>query len=343
MVNSVPTAKTYPTRFNTREAKVIDTALNGTGSITNKTLGITNTFTMHDTITTIVDGAAVTKVLGFDVSGMTAAKTFTFTPVSNVNSIFKVNFTGSTTGKYLSLAAAVTDDRIITFPDATGTVDLIGSAQTISAIKTFTVRPSLDNNVGLQFKELDANGENFVFVKAPDDCLNADKTVILPNHTCTMPAADGTSGQMMQTNGSGVWSFATVAYKLKTFTVDHAAITLGTPLLVGTAIPAGSIVVAGGVQITEAFTGSIDGTATMKFGLEDADNDLMTAAAVVGAPWSATGMKTFTGTEGAALAINTPATGWYVQTVGKQLNVTTVANNDVTLTAGTAIVHILYI
>jgi hypothetical protein len=44
------------------------------------------------------------------------------------------------------------------------------------------------------------NGSNYVALKAPD--------TIASNLTLTLPSADGTSGQVLQTNGSGVLSFA---------------------------------------------------------------------------------------------------------------------------------------
>jgi hypothetical protein len=47
------------------------------------------------------------------------------------------------------------------------------------------------------------NGSNYVALKAPD--------TIASNLTLTLPSADGTSGQVLQTNGSGVLSFAGVS------------------------------------------------------------------------------------------------------------------------------------
>jgi hypothetical protein len=44
------------------------------------------------------------------------------------------------------------------------------------------------------------NGSNYVALKAPN--------TIASNLTLTLPSADGTSGQVLQTNGSGVLSFA---------------------------------------------------------------------------------------------------------------------------------------
>ena len=47
------------------------------------------------------------------------------------------------------------------------------------------------------------NGSNYVALKAPD--------TIASNLTLTLPSADGSSGQVLQTNGSGVLSFSSVS------------------------------------------------------------------------------------------------------------------------------------
>ena len=72
------------------------------------------------------------------------------------------------------------------------------------------------------------NGTNYVGLQAPAS--------IASNVTFTLPNADGTSGQFLQTNGSGGLSFATVS----------AGLTLGTPISTGsgataeiTGIPSG--------------------------------------------------------------------------------------------------------
>jgi len=48
------------------------------------------------------------------------------------------------------------------------------------------------------------NGSNYVALKAPD--------TLASDVTFTLPSADGTSGQALQTNGSGALSFADVGY-----------------------------------------------------------------------------------------------------------------------------------
>jgi hypothetical protein len=70
----------------------------------------------------------------------------------------------------------------------TGALDVLGNSTAGSNIKLY---------------EDTDNGTNYVAFKAPD--------TIASNVTWTLPAADGTSAQVLQTNGSGVLSFATVS------------------------------------------------------------------------------------------------------------------------------------
>jgi hypothetical protein len=79
---------------------------------------------------------------------------------------------------------------------ATGTVlTLTDSANTT------TVNLILDNQKEIRFRETTANGTNYVALKAPAS-VSADLTF-------TLPATDGTNGQVLTTNGSGVLSFTT--------------------------------------------------------------------------------------------------------------------------------------
>ena len=80
---------------------------------------------------------------------------------------------------------------------ATGTVLTLSDT-----VNTTTVNLIIDNQKEIRFRETTANGTNYIGLKAPAS-VSADLTF-------TLPATDGTSGQVLQTNGSGVLSFATV-------------------------------------------------------------------------------------------------------------------------------------
>jgi hypothetical protein len=81
---------------------------------------------------------------------------------------------------------------------ATGTVLTLSDSA-----NTTTVNLILDNQKEIRFRETTANGTNYVALKAPAS-VSADLTF-------TLPATDGTTGQVLTTNGSGVLSFATPA------------------------------------------------------------------------------------------------------------------------------------
>ena len=84
---------------------------------------------------------------------------------------------------------------------ATGTVLTLSDS-----VNTTTVNLIIDNQKEIRFRETTANGTNYVALKAPAS-LSADVTF-------TLPSADGTSGQALITNGSGVLSFTTLSTTL---------------------------------------------------------------------------------------------------------------------------------
>jgi len=67
----------------------------------------------------------------------------------------------------------------------------------------FTVTGDNVSGASIRLPEDTDNGSNYVALKAPDN--------LAANLTLTLPSADGTSGQVLQTNGSGVLSFAGVS------------------------------------------------------------------------------------------------------------------------------------
>jgi len=91
------------------------------------------------------------------------------------------------------------------------TVSIIGLSTTATgtvltltdSASTSTVNLIIDNQKEIRFRETTANGTNYVALKAPAS-VSADLTF-------TLPATDGTNGQVLSTNGSGVLSFITPA------------------------------------------------------------------------------------------------------------------------------------
>jgi hypothetical protein len=85
---------------------------------------------------------------------------------------------------------------------ATGTVLTL-----TDSVSTSTVNLIIDNQKEIRFRETTANGTNYVALKAPAS-LGSDVTF-------TLPSADGTANQVLQTDGSGVLSFATASTGLE--------------------------------------------------------------------------------------------------------------------------------
>jgi hypothetical protein len=84
---------------------------------------------------------------------------------------------------------------------ATGTVLTLSDTATTS-----TVNLIIDNDKEIRFREATANGTNYVSLSAP--------TTLASDVSFTLPSADGTNGQALITNGSGVLSFTTLSTTL---------------------------------------------------------------------------------------------------------------------------------
>ena len=104
--------------------------------------------------------------------------------------------------------ASLSADKIWVLPSADGTAgqflktDGAGnlSFDSLSFSTPLAVIGNATAGSEIRLPEDTDNGSNYVALKAPDT-LSADLTL-------TLPSADGTSGQVLQTNGSGVLSFA---------------------------------------------------------------------------------------------------------------------------------------
>lgn len=109
---------------------------------------------------------------------------------------------GDTTGQLVfqtngtTTALTLGTDQSATFA---GNVVINGS---VSAPSPFTVAGNSTAGAEIRLPEDTDNGSNYVALKAPN--------TLASNLTLTLPTADGTNGQVLQTNGSGQLAFATV-------------------------------------------------------------------------------------------------------------------------------------
>jgi len=107
--------------------------------------------------------------------------------------------------------ASLSADKIWVLPSADGTAgqflktDGAGnlSFDSLSFATPLAVIGNATAGSEIRLPEDTDNGSNYVAIKAPD--------TLASNLTLTLPSADGTSGQVLQTNGSGVLSFNTIS------------------------------------------------------------------------------------------------------------------------------------
>ena len=161
-------------------------------------------------------------------------------PASSTDNAF-TRFDG-TTGKLIqnSTGATLSDTGGATF---TGSVDVAGTSTAGSNIKLY---------------EDTDNGTNYVAFKAPD--------TIASNVTWTLPSADGTSSQVLSTNGSGTLSWATASGSSQwTTSGSNIYYTTGN-VGIGTATP--TFATGGGLQVKDASFASVRVTGGSNTGLD---------------------------------------------------------------------------
>jgi hypothetical protein len=133
-VNTIPTAKDYPTRFNKREAKVLESALQASGTLKNKTIDSTNTISAGVAVaspvltTPTVNGSVVNVATGSMTAAQVIGATTAFDLVAapgagKINIVKRIEF-------FLDYAAAFTsgDDFSVQYETTAAAVATIDKA-----------------------------------------------------------------------------------------------------------------------------------------------------------------------------------------------------------------------
>ena len=150
------------------------------------------------------------KLLIRSTSGSSAAASATFFEVGNLDEAnlgLLLKSGGTMTGQLLADDASGAGSPALSFDGDTDTGMFRSGANIIGFSTSGTTRVSisdagLDMTNALPIRFQDSSGAPFVALKAPASVSN--------NVTFTLPGADGTNGQFLQTNGSGALSFTTV-------------------------------------------------------------------------------------------------------------------------------------
>ena len=103
----------------------------------------------------------------------------------------------------LSDSTSTTSSVLAATPTAVKAAYDLADAALPKAGGTLTGNVILDNQVDARFREATANGTNYVGFQAP--------AAVAADVLWTLPATDGTSAQVLSTNGSGTLSWATAA------------------------------------------------------------------------------------------------------------------------------------
>jgi hypothetical protein len=169
----------------TASAAVATDASKNLVSVTNTGTG-NNVLATSPTLTTPDVGAATATSI--NKVAITAPATSATLTIAN----------GKTLTANNSLTLAGTDSTTMTFPSTSASIARTDAAQTFTGDQTIAGNVTLNAQADLRFADSDSS--NWVALQGP--------ATISSNVTWTLPAADGSNGQVLSTNGSGTlaWS-----------------------------------------------------------------------------------------------------------------------------------------
>ena len=170
--------------------------LAGAGDVTGPASSTDNAVARFDGTTgKIIQDSAVTIA---DTSGDITGGKYNGLTVSTTTGTFTLT-NGKTFAVQNTVTLAGTDSTTMTFPATSTTLAGLGIAQTFTQDQTISGNLTMNAQGDVRFADSDSS--NWVAFQAP--------ATITSNVTWTLPSTDGTSGQVLQTNGSGTLSWTT--------------------------------------------------------------------------------------------------------------------------------------
>ena len=278
---------------------IVNADINASAAIVDTKLAtIATAGKVSNSATTAASANTASAIVARDASGNFSAGTITADLTGNASTVTtNANLTGDVTsvGNATSIATGVIVDADINASAAiagskivAATTSVVGAVQlsdststtssvlaaTPTAVKaaydladaalpkaggTVTGNVILDNQVDARFREATANGTNYVGFQAP--------ATIAADVLWTLPAVDGTAGQVISTNGTGTLSWASAASGDVTLTGTQTLTnkTLTSPILTTPALgtpSSGTLTSCTGLPISTGVSGLGTGAAT---------------------------------------------------------------------------------
>lgn len=304
----------FPRKLNKRESKVVETAVAAAAAADPASVQTLTNKTIDGDDNTIKDLA------------VTCLKTST----GNAD---KVVMGTASTG--VPKFDKITESNVAT---VAGNADKVLMGTSTTGVPKFDkiVNANVDSSAAIAGSKLNIGTQNHVAIVGAGGAATSEATLAKSRGGCgaDMSSVTFPSSGTIQTTDNSV--------KMVKATLQYSMLAMGSAVAFGTVLPAGAEIVGAGMYVTSAFTSDNTNSASIAIHVKSA-NDLITAAAVSGAPWSsATTAVKCTGTAGAALAFNDP-TKWIRTGAADQLTATTVANGATAFTAGEATIWVMYV
>lgn len=167
-------------------------------------LAIRDTSAAFDVTLAATSSSALTAGRTLTLDMVNAARTIKLQGNLDIGGTLTTAAAFSTSGAN-ALTLTTTGATNVTLP-TTGTLATLGGTEIFSGAKTFTADVAVDNQKALLFYETDANGSNYIGLKAPAS-VTADKVF-------TLPDGDGAANQVLKTDGAGALGWASVTSKV---------------------------------------------------------------------------------------------------------------------------------